>query len=45
MKPKLPKPLPGKPMARNLELLSFKNGLLSGIVAYDFGLLGSPPRG
>ena len=33
---------PGKPVACNLGLLRLKNGLLYGIVACHFGLLGFP---
>ena len=36
--------IPGKPVAQNCGLLSVNNGLLWGIVAYYFRLLGVPGR-
>ena len=36
--------LPGQPVAHNLGLLCLNSWLLWGMVAYDFGLLGSPGK-
>ena len=36
--------IPGKPVAHNNELLSFNYGLLYGILAHYFGLLGVPAK-